>query len=189
MNDYRDVTPEKNDETSALRGIFNYILIYLKNPLEGVKQLPTWSWSTLIATTVIVAMSTGMLSGVIAGQFFRVLGGLLITPFMGVILSFLASLFLHYYFQVFEKRTCSLQKLYTLVLFANLPFFIFQIASEIIPPISLIGFAFTALLLVVGLTENFNLERKRSIRLIAILYGIFAILWIINLIEINSLGR
>lgn len=190
MTDYRDVTPNaQKTSSSSVMGIFNYIFVYLKNPLEGVKLLPSWSWGTLIVCTGLIAALTGMISGLIAGQFFRVLSGLLITPIMGVILSFIASLLLYYYFQVFEKKTCSLKQLYTLVLFANIPFFIFQIAAELIPPISLVGFAFTGLLLVVGLTENFQLEKKRSIKLVSVLYGIFTVIWIVNLLQVNSLFK
>lgn len=189
MSDYRDVTPDENSQNSFnLKSIFNYILIYLKNPLEGVRQLPNWSWSTLLVTTLIISMATGMLSGVLAGQFLRIVAGATITPIIGITLSLLGSLVIFYYFQVFEMRTVSLQKLYTLMLFANLPFFIFQIASELIAPISLVGFAFTALLLVVGLTENFSLEKRKSIRLVAIFYAVFAILWIINLMDVNAIG-
>lgn len=188
MNDYRDVTP-KSPYTETAKEVFQYILKYLRHPIEKIKVLPDWNWTVLFITVVILSMASGVLSGLVPPNFFRLMGGIIISPIVGIVTTSIGSLFIYYYFQVFEKRTCSLRKIFTLILLANIPFFIFQIASELIPPITLVGFAFTALLLAVGLTENFQMEKRRALRLVTILFAIVFILWLWNRIDISRLDR
>ena len=189
MSDYRDVTPQNQQPSDIVRIVFNYIFNYLRNPVERIKTLPDWNWSTLLITLIVVSIISGVLTGLVPPNFFRLMGGIIISPIVGVTTTGLGALFIYYYFQVYEKRTCSFRKLFTLLLFANIPFFIFQVGSELIPPITLVGFAFTALLLAVGLTENFQMEKRRSIRLVTILLAIVFILWLWNRIDISRLER
>jgi hypothetical protein len=111
-----------------------------------------------------------------------------VAPFMAFFLTSLMAVFIYYYFQIFEKRTLDFKQIYILILFADIPFFLFQVASEILPPITLVGFAFTALLLAVGLTENFQLEKQKSLRLIGGLFLVVFLIWLWNLIEVRRLG-
>lgn len=189
MSDYRDVTPKSNPHFETTKEVLAYILDYLRHPVERIKSLPDWSWTVLLVTLVALSMGSGVLTGLIPPNFFRVMGGFIISPIVGVTTTFIGSLFIYYYFQVYEKRTCSLKKIFTLVLFANIPFFVFQVGSELIPPITLVGFAFTALLMAVGLTENFQMDKRRSIRLVTILFAIVFILWLWNRIDISRLER
>lgn len=189
MNDYRDVTPKNSPHLETTREVFNYIANYLRHPVEKIKHLPEWSWTVLLITVIVVSMVSGVITGLVPPNFFRVMGGIIISPLVGITTTFIGSLFIYYYFQVYEKRTCSLRKIFTLVLFANIPFFIFQVGSELIPPITLVGFAFTALLMAVGLTENFQMDKRRSIRLVTILFAIVFILWLWNRIDISRLER
>ncbi len=184
MSDYRDVSPNQQDDSAKkIKTVFNYIIKYLRNPLTEIKTIPDWNWPTLLVTIITVSMVSGLLMGIIPPNFFRIISGLIISPIVAVVTAFVSSLFIYYYFQVFEKRTCSLKKIFTLVLFANIPFFIFQALSEMIPPISLVGFAFTSLITAVGLTENFNLEKRRSLRLVSILYAAVILIWIWNRVD------
>ena len=184
MSDYRDVTPNQQPESiQTAKEVVRYIVDYLRHPIQKIKTVPDWKWSTLIITLVVVSMISGVITGLVPPNFFRVMAGLIISPLVGVITSFVGALFIYYYFQVFEKRTCSFRKIFTLILFANIPFFVFQIGSEIIPPITLVGFAFTSLLMAVGLTENFNMEKRRALRLVTILFAIVFVLWLWNRID------
>ena len=187
MNDYRDVTPGKSTASDHLQSMAQTIINFLKNPIEGIKRLPDWSWASLIICMVILSMISGILSGLIPPNFYRILGGFVLSPFVGVASGMVGALLIYYYFQVFEKRTVPLRKVFTLILFANVPFFTFQIVSEILPPITLVGFAFAAMLLAVGLTENFQLEKKRSIRLAGILFAVIFFLWLWNRIDISRM--
>lgn len=189
MTDYRDVTPRNPQQLDTAKEIIRYIFNFLKHPVEKIKTLPDWNWTVLIITLISVSMVSGVLTGMVPPNFFRIMGGIVISPIVGVTTTGLGALFIYYYFQVYEKRTCSYRKIFTLFLLANTPFFIFQVGSEVIPPITLVGFAFTALLLAVGLTENFQMDKRRALRLVTILLAIVFILWLWNRIDISRLER
>ena len=189
MSDYRDVTPKNSQHFEIAKTVVRYIFDYLLHPVEKIKSLPDWNWPVLILTLICLSMGSGVLTGLVPPNFFRLLGGIIISPIVGIVITSISSLFIYYYFQVYEKRTCSLRKIFTLILFANIPFFIFQIASEIVPPITLVGFAFTALLLAVGLNENFQMEKRRAVRLAAIMFAVVFIIWLWNRIDISKLER
>ncbi|AFY01244.1 Yip1 family protein [Bdellovibrio bacteriovorus] len=190
MSDYRDVTPNKQQPSFEMtKEVVRYIINYLRHPVEKIKTLPDWNWPLLIMTLVALAIISGVLTGLVPPNFFRIMGGIIVSPIVAAVTTFIGSLFIYYYFQVFEKRTCSLRKIFTLVLFANIPFFIFQVGSELLPPITLVGFAFTALLMAVGLTENFQMEKRRALRLVTILFAIVFIIWLWNRIDISRLER
>lgn len=190
MSDYRDVTPGAPSANSKdhVKQVFNYIIHYLRHPVERIKSLPDWNWATLIVTLIIVSMGSGILTGLVPPNFFRLMGGIIISPIVGVVTAFVGSLFIYYYFQVFEKRTCAFRRIFTLTLLANIPFFVFQIGAEVIPPITLVGFAFTALLMAVGLTENFQMEKRRALRLVTVLFAVVFIIWLWNRIDISRMG-
>ena len=189
MKDNRDVTPEGQQPFDKIKDISLFIFEFLRHPIEKIKDLPDWNWPTLILTLVGTTMASGILTGLVPPNFFRIMGGIIISPIVGVIATTLGALFIYYYFQVYEKRTCSFRKIFTLLIFSNLPFFIFQVGSELIPPITLVGFAFTAMLLAVGLTENFQMDKKRSLRLVSTLLAVVFILWLWNRIDISRLDR
>lgn len=190
MSDYRDVTPNKQQPSFEMtKEVIQYILNYLRHPIEKIKSLPDWNWPLLIMTLVTLSIISGVVTGLVPPNFFRIMGGIIVSPIVGVVTTFIGSLFIYYYFQVFEKRTCSLRKIFTLLLFANIPFFIFQVGSELLPPITLVGFAFTAMLMAVGLTENFQMDKRRALRLVTILFAIVFLIWLWNRIDISRLER
>ena len=187
MSDYRDVTPKPESAVTA-KEVFKFILNYLRHPIEKIRQLPDWNWTVLIVIQVLVSMASGVLAGLIPPNFYKIMGGLIVSPMVGVVTGFIGALFIYYYFQVFEHRTCSLRKIFTLIMLANIPFFVFQVGSEMIPPITLVGFAFTALLMAVGLTDNFQVDKKRALRLVVVLFSVVFILWLWNRIDIARMG-
>jgi len=190
MNDYRDVTPpSSNESTTPIKEVLNYIIRYLRHPLQQIAHLPDWSWTVLMITLIVVSMASGVLTGLVPPNFFRIMSGVIISPIVAIVTTGIGSLFFYYYFQVYEKRTLPLRKIFTLILFANIPFFIFQVGSEIIPPITLVGFAFTAMLMAVGLTENFQMDKRRALRLVGILFAIVFILWLANRIDVARMDR
>jgi hypothetical protein len=150
---------------------------YLRHPLEKIKFVPAWEWRRIFLCLYIVAASSGVLAGIASINILRVMYGLIMVPIISGLMVAVASLFFYYAFQVFLNRTVPFKHLYTVVLFANVPFFILQIASDYLPPISLFGFAFAAMLLSMGLVENFQLPKKMVIRLLSALYILFLLVW------------
>lgn len=167
---------------------FQYLLKFVRHPMNEIKVLPDWSWNHLIFVHLILSISSGVLAGLAAFNILLALLGIFILPIVSSIMSLLLAIFFYYYFQIFEKREVSFRRLLTLVIFTNLPFFVFQIGSYYLPPLTLLGFAFTGFLLVIGLSENFQLEKKRSLRLVLILFAVVFVVWVFGLIERHREG-
>ena len=96
--------------------------------------------------------------------------------------------FFYYYFQVFEKRTVSFIKLVIVVFLSNTVFYLFHSIAGLLVFFDILGMIFTGILLVVGLTENFQMPKKNSIRLVgALLFLIFSV-WAVEKIQRSNLG-
>lgn len=185
MTDYRDVTPKPDSESFLkTKEVLNYIVHYLRHPIQNIARLPNWNWAILILTLAFMSVISGVLTGLVPPNIYRIMSGLIVSPIVGLATTSVGALFIYYYFQVFEKRTVSLRQIFTLLVFANIPFFIFQIGSELIPPITLVGFAFTAMLMAVGLTENFQMQKRRALRLMGVLFAVVFLIWLANRIDI-----
>ena len=161
-----------------IQSLLQSLINYLKNPLREIKHVPDWSWPELVIMQVLVTATTAAITGLVGRSFLGILSGLFITPILTALTIGISSLFFYYLFQVLAGQTLPFRRLVTVVFFANLPFFIFQILSSLIPPISLIGFAFSSIILIQGLIENFGLPRKLVIRVISVIYLAVFLVWI-----------
>jgi hypothetical protein len=175
----RDVTPQPSPEID-IKELIDYLIDYVKNPVKKIASLPNWSWSTLFVLHIVLSVASGVLAGLIKFNFLRVAAGLFLMPVVSTIAALLMSMFLYYYFQFFEDRSENFRRLFTLVVLASIPFYLFQILSEYVSFISVIGFAFTSLLAVVALVENFALERKRAQVVSASLFALVFLTWLTN---------
>lgn len=180
----RDVTPKDPKSHVPIRTIVQYLIDFVKNPVQSISLLPDWNWTSLFLLQIVLAVLSGALAGLIKLAFFAVAFGIIIMPVVSTIAALLLALFLYYYFQFFEKRTEDFRRIFTLVILSSLPFYIFQILSEYFAPVTLIGFAFTSLLAVVGLTENFNVTKKRAYQLVGFLSTVVVVAWILNRLTI-----
>jgi hypothetical protein len=163
----------------------NILLQFLKNPVHFMKSLPHWDWKRVLIFTLFVTLPAGLLAGVIEGHLFFIMT----LPLFTLILTGVSTLFFYYAFQIFARKTVSIRRLYLLIVFANIPFFIFQIAASLVPFILMIGFAMTALLLVVGFVEVFELPRKPIAQAMVGLYVIFFIIWLMGLVQSERLKK
>ncbi|MBC7419513.1 MAG: YIP1 family protein [Bdellovibrio sp.] len=174
----RDVSqrPKKVD----LKQLVQFLIEFIKHPVHKISTLPDWNWPSLFVVQVLLAVVSGSLAGLIKLNFYRIASGMILMPIISTIAALLLALFLYYYFQFFENRTEDYRKIFTLVILSSIPFYLFQVLSEYFAPVTLIGFAFTALLAIVGLCENFNVSRKRAYQLIGILVVLVLAAWILN---------
>lgn len=172
-----------------LKETISYIIRFATNPIQEVKSLPNWGYKHLLLVHLVISVASGVLTGLVTLSFLNVLFGIFLLPIISLVMIFILTAFIYYYFQVFERRTVSVQNLLTLIIFANWPFFIFQIPSHYLPPLTIIGFAFTGLLLVVGLTKNFQLEKKKSFRLVITLFAVVFLVWLWNQIDLSRMDR
>jgi len=169
-----------NDLKNDLIEIKQILVPFIQKPMEGIKRLPDWDWRKLILSQVLITIVSGALSGLFQRSFASVLFGFFMMPILTLITVSISSLFFFYTFQIFTERLVEYRKIFTAVFFANIPFFIFQTLSGVFPPISVIGLAFTALLLIVAFIENHQMPRRFIIRLIAAIYILFAAISLIS---------
>jgi hypothetical protein len=185
--------PVRNvNETSPIKHLkddFHFILNFLKTPIQNISTLPTWSWKRTVLINTLLSVVAGTLSGCIPPNIFHMLFGLIFMPFITLILNHILAGFFYYYFQVFEKRTVDFLNLFKMVVLANIPYLILHILTSLLPPLTLIGLAFSALLLTVGLTDSFSLDKKRAIKLVSILYIMVFLVWLWNKLETRKLGQ
>lgn len=174
----RDVTPPHS--SVDLKALLKFILEFIKRPIEMISNLPDWNWASILTAHLLLSLASGVLAGLLKLNFYRIAAGLFLMPVVSTVSAFLLSLFLFYYFQFFEKRNESFRKIFTLVVLASIPFYLFQIISEYFSPVSLVGFAFTSLLGVVGLCDNFRLEKKRAYRLVGFIFAAVIATWLLN---------
>ena len=183
MNNMRDVSPHEEPPQQAgidIKLIVQFLIDFVKNPLQKISLLPDWNWTSLFILQILFAVISGTFAGLIKLSFYGVLFGIIIMPVVSTVAALLLTLFLYYYFQFFENKTEPFKKLFTLVILSSLPFYLFQILSDYFAPVTLIGFAFTSLLAVVGLHENFGLTKKRSYQIVGFLFVLIIVAWIFN---------
>ncbi|WP_409477561.1 YIP1 family protein [Pseudobdellovibrio sp. HCB154] len=176
----REVNPNMNHQKTNVKEILNYLKEFVKNPVLKITEIPSWDWMSLIIVQITFAVVSGVLAGAIKLNLLRALSGIFLMPIVSTVSSMLLTTFFYYYFQFFENRTESYRRLFAFVTLASIPFYIFQIASEYFPPVTLIGFGFTSLLCVVGLTENFQVDRKRAYQIAVFLYLLVLATWLLN---------
>jgi hypothetical protein len=176
----RDVTDSAKGSSEQLKQDILQMFHFLRHPIDEVTKLPGWSIKRSLLWTGACAMASGVLSGLLIANPFRVAQGLVLTPIVLVTMNVIMALFLYYLFQIFEKRTVEFTKLVELNFFTNLPFFAFQVPSDLVPAFTILGFVFTGLLMIVGLVENFKVDRKRAIQLVVFIEVIVFVIWAWN---------
>lgn len=164
-----------------------FLIWFFKNPIEHIKRLPKWSLRNILLVHFIFSIISGSLAGIISLKIWNILFGVLAFPFVSMALTLVLGSLIYYYLQVFEKRSVDFVQLLSLVVFANFPFFIFQIASNYVPIVSIIGLLFTGFLLIVGLTENFKMTKKRAVRLVGTLWFMIFLVWLFNRLNVQKL--
>lgn len=187
MNDIRDVNSASL--ISQLKIDFHFILDFLKNPIQRISHFPNWSWKKTVLLNVLLSIMAGTLNGLIPPNIYNIAYGLFFMPLITIILIHILGGFFYYYFQVFEKRTVDFLNLLRMVVLAHIPYLILHCLTSLLPPLVLVGFAFSALLLIVGLTDSFSLDKKRAIKLVSILYAMVFAVWLWEKIDTRRLSR
>jgi len=157
--------------------------------MSEIVKIPDWSWQRLLLFQIVFTMATGALGGLISLHIFSIITQMILVPILTLITLSVSCLFFYYSFQIFADRTLGYRQLFGTVFFANIPFFIFQIVSIYLPPVSLVGLAFTAMLLVVAFVDRFMIPKKIVVRLIGALYVVFIAIWIGQKIEGSKMDK
>lgn len=175
----RDVTPESPSDNIFLE-IFHYLKNFARNPMVEVGRLPDWNWPRVMFLQISLTIVSGIMSAIIMKSFstWKLAQGIIVFPIVATTIGLILASFFYYYFQVFEKRTVSFVKLSTLVFLSNTFFYLFHIAAGYFAFSDILGMAFTGMLITVGLTENFQMEKRRSLRLVGVLFFLIFVIWV-----------
>lgn len=166
--------------SNTLRETWSSLSRFVRHPFEEIARLPSWSWQQALLLQWAASVVSGVLAGLLPFSLWKILQGAVLFPMATIGMAALLAVYLYYYFQVFENRIVPYHRLFHLVVLANLPFLAVRILSSWLSFFDLLGLLATALLLIVGLTENFGVEKKRSIRVIGLAFGLLFIMWLSN---------
>src|SRR5690606_30379754 len=114
----------------------------------AMRQLPDWSWTTLILLQLSLAGVAGLLSGVIARKPMKMIEGLFVYPISSTLVSFIVAGFFYYCFFFFLRRELPMRVLFSNVIFAHLPAMVLYTLSPLVPPLILVGLSVTGILVI-----------------------------------------
>lgn len=171
------------------KSLTSTLIRYFKNPVAVMKNMPEWDWKTLIVLQVLTSLISGIIASLLNFNVWRILQAILVIPPVSLATAGVTSLFLYYSFLFLMQRNLPHKDILTLVILSNIPFFIFHTFSPFFPPITLLGFLFSALLLIVGLVERFNLPRSLVTKVVGAIWVIYLIIWGLGQIESYELGH
>jgi hypothetical protein len=143
-----------------------FVINFLKNPIQGMKAAPNLDWGQVLLLQGGLSLLSGVLAGLVTGNFLFVVWGFFIFPPLALIVSFLVSLSLHYLILFFFQKEFEIRQTFVLLVLANIPFLVLRILSRLFNTVDLVGFIIVGFLLVVGIVENYHLEKRKVIKLV-----------------------
>lgn len=164
-----------------------YLLLFARNPIEKIKHVPTFDWPHLIFFIGALAAISISLNGIVGQYFnFNMILAVLLFPVASIVVTFIMSGFFYYTFLFFLDKKIEFKSLVTVILFATIPYYIFEIAEPAFKAVRLIGLLFSSVLVIVGLVENFGLNKKFVIRLVGAAVVVYFILWGLAMLNENQ---
>lgn len=177
------------DRETILR-IKDYLIRYLKNPFEAIKNVPTdiGLMNTLVFQGGAAALS-GILAGIVSQNLFNMIAGALFFPIAAILVNLIGTGFFYYTFQFFLQRQIPFASISALICFSSLPHLALYTLGGILPPINLIGLASAYILFLVGSVETFLIDRRWMTRVLAALYALSLLSWIYSSIQRSRLEQ
>jgi hypothetical protein len=175
-----DLSFIKNND---IRDTCESILKFLRHPIEQVKFIPDWSWRRVLISICVLSALSGFLKNLIIGSSLIAVLSIISNPILTLLMILTSCVFFYYSLQVFLNKTVDFKKLFVLLFFANLPLIFFQVLAEVIAPVTLIGLLFSCFITIVGIHENFGVEKKWAFRIVGAAYGVLFAVWIAGQIK------
>lgn len=170
-----------------LRELPRVLIGMLKDPLGTVRRPLDFSWPLIFVLLAGSALVSGAIAGAITHNFLDFIIGVFVFPITSIVSAVVFGFFIYYFFSLFQSTFLDFRRLMSLVAVAVVPYFLFHSVSGYISPIDLLGFAFTCVLLIVGLVEQFGLERRLCSRLVAGLGLLYLVVWTLS--QIHNSGK
>lgn len=183
IHEYQEAPPPRPDYVQ--QGL-QFLKRYLKNPVATMNALPDWEWPMLLGFYASVAGICGLIGGILGHHMRLIISGAIIFPISATVGAFVATGFIYYTFTFFFHREIEIKRLFTIVILSLMPFLAIQVFSAWLLPLNLIGFLVSSILLVVGLSENTQVDRRRIFKMVGALYLIYVAFWIYSSISQRS---
>lgn len=169
-----------------IRELLNYLSVYILDPLHHIKNIPSIHWQSGVFAIFAINILVGLLRSFFSRSILNAVISFFITPFLAVVIITLTTLFLGYFFSFILERRLSYQKIFSILLVAYIPGFLFFIGSIFYAPLFILGVAVTSVLLVMGLVENLQIPKKLGVRLVVVGGGVVVLFWIAQLFVISA---
>ncbi len=169
-----------NSEAKALnriRDLIPLMVAFFRDPVSVIKEPVRLSWPAAFALQFVFAMISGSVNALINQSVVDFIVSLVVFPIAVAMIGAVFTLFLYYFFSVTQHTYLDIRRLHSLSVLATVPYFIVHAIASFLPPLDLIGFALTCILLTVGLSEQFGLARRPVMILTGVLYAIFFVAW------------
>ena len=171
-------TLSAEDIKRRIREVLLFLPTYFRNPYESMKRVPPWDWVTVIVLEVLLAAASGVLNGIVSRNVLNVFLGLILGPFFGVLLSLIISAALYYCCLFILKTELEFKKIFVVVVLAKIPAQILGVLTPLAPPITLLRIFISAFLLIVGLVDNFLLDKKKVSQIVGGIAVMLAVVWL-----------
>lgn len=159
---------------------------FLKNPIQGMRDLPDWEWPILLALQALLGLVCGLLAAFLSGSLILIITSIVIAPLSTLAVNLILSGFFYYTFLFFFKSEVSYKLIVTHLLFASIPVLLCNVISPVIPFIGVIGVVASALLLYVGFRENLRADEKKLKILLGGLIGFYLLSVAFQLIRFHQ---
>ncbi len=156
---------------------------FFRNPIQGMRQLPSWDWPELIILQCVFAVACATLKNIVDRDMIGFFVDFVLSPIAAVSVTCALTAIFYYGFKFMHNRKVGFLPLYTNIVFAAIPFHITNIISKYVPPIHLVGLAAALILFHVGLVHNFQVERARLKKWLIGLYALFILSWAVQLMN------
>ncbi len=181
----REVRPA----TTLAQDIKSFLRFFYQ-PVETMRHLPFLNLPRLLAFHFGSLIAIGALSGIfpLGSNVLHFWLSVTLLPILGTLSWLILSVILRLAVPLAGGPAPDWQALITLTLFGQLPLFLSRILIPITGLVMIFGFAMSAGLLVVGLTENFKVPKNKSAVMIGCLYSVAFLLWLGSYLQTRSIG-
>jgi hypothetical protein len=163
-----------------LLSAYRYLIPFCKSPFQAMQTLPKMNWASIALFLASIAAVSGVLQGLLAWRFFDIFVGLFLFPIFALIINSIFVACIVIGAQIIFDQTLNWQRTSEVVTYSSMAYLILHPFSAWLGIFDLIGMGLQCLLMTSGMTSDLGIDRKHSHQLIAIIYGLFFLIWLAN---------
>lgn len=177
------------DLKNRLKEIAYFLPKYLRNPIEGIKKVPAWDWQTVVMLAILMSAASSVLSGFVSRSLLSIFFGFIVGPIMGLTINFLVASVIYCACLILLKAELDFRKIFTIIVLSIVPSQVLGILSPVFWPVIFLCIILSAVLLIVGLVENFMLDKRRIIQIVGSMTLVVLLFWSFTVFRDFSIKR